>query len=598
MLKGLSITEFMAIKKLEMEFTKPLNFICGQNEAGKSSIRDALLWGFTGQARGLKTHADQASLIREGAKAAEVSIYLTDGHAFTRRKTLKTAAAVMGDIPNIGLSPAILFDPYTFLSWPEDQRRELLFKVIPGLHPTEQGVFDRLACWPAITAIAENTTDETADNRVAPIVRSTAKMAASHGFPGAEKECVIKRREAKRVRDTYKDATEPKKIITIDGQEFDIPTLNLSAIEATLKDLQKEKDDLLRQKGAGEARIKRLATIQNQLEKIGTPEAPAPDEITKLQEELEVVKEYIERNTAQIEQAAVKNQTFPATCPAITLEQIPCPKAGQKVGAEPPEVGVIEALTANQKGYMQKSGELTRALIDASGRAESYRAAVEKKKNLEEELARLSTESEAVGTDYDAAILTRQRRIDRGQAFRIAIANFNVLQTQYQDTLAKLAAAEQEVIIYDALQKTLAPDGIPSQMIAEALDGINELLEEAATYFFPGRYLHLTGELGIVLQNSPYITLSKSAKYRVGIAFQYALARLTGTRILLIDEADILDGIHQTELVNFLLYHLSDFDQIMVFATGDMAAAWTDDPRAQSWWLENGEIKPVSWGGK
>ena len=96
MIKGLVITDFMAIAKLELELTAPLNFIAGHNEAGKSSIRDALLWGFTGQARGLKTHGDQAALIREGAKAAEVSIYLADGHAFTRRKTQKTAAAIMG----------------------------------------------------------------------------------------------------------------------------------------------------------------------------------------------------------------------------------------------------------------------------------------------------------------------------------------------------------------------------------------------------------------------------------------------------------------------------------------------------------------------
>ena len=153
-----------------------------------------------------------------------------------------------------------------------------------------------------------------------------------------------------------------------------------------------------------------------------------------------------------------------------------------------------------------------------------------------------------------------------------------------------MAAAELEVLIYDALQKALAPDGIPSQMIAEALDGINELLDKAASYLFPGRYLHLTGELGIVLQNSPYQTLSKSAKYRVGVAFQYALARLTGARILLIDEADILDGIHQTELVNFLLFAVSDFDQILVFATGDMAAAWTADPRAQTGGWKTGKL--------
>ena len=597
MIKGLTIHNVMAIENLELEFAKPLNFICGQNEAGKSSIRDALLWGFTGQARGLKTHNDQASLIREGAKAAEVSIYLTDGHAFTRRKTLKTTAIVMGDIPDLGLSPAVLFDPYNFLSWPDGDRRELLFKIIPGLSPTEQNVFDRLCCWPAVTAIAENTTDETADNRVVPIIKSIAKMAASHGFPGVEKECVIKRREAKRVRDTYKDATEPEKTITVDGQEFDIPTLNLPAIEATLKDLQKEKDDLLQQKGAGEARAKRLVTIKGQLEKIGTLEVPDTAEIGKLEYQIQAIKKDLEINAQEIVQATVESQTFPAICPAITLGQIPCPKAGEKIGTDPPELGVLGALMQNRDGLTKKLQYFTAEQGNIKSQVETYLALIAKKDNLEEEQTRLQSEPEA-GADLDTEIATRQRRIERGHAFQAAVASYNIHLAQYQDTLAKLAAAEQEVIIYDALQKALAPDGIPSQMIAEALDGINELLEEAASYFFPSRYLHLTGELGIVLQNSPYITLSNSAKYRVGIAFQYALAKLVGARILLIDEADILDGIHQTELVNFLLYHLSDFDQILVFATGDFAAAWTDDPRAQSWWLENGEIKPVSWGGK
>jgi hypothetical protein len=248
----------------------------------------------------------------------------------------------------------------------------------------------------------------------------------------------------------------------------------------------------------------------------------------------------------------------------------------------------------NRDGLMNKANKLTSALFEAHGRVENYRAAVEKKKNLEEELTRLQAEPEA-GADLDAEIATRQRRIDRGQAFRIAIANFNTLQVQYQDTLAKLVAAEQEVIIYDALQKALAPDGIPSQMIAEALDGINELLEEAASYFFPGRYLHLTGELGIVLQNSPYVTLSKSAKYRVGIAFQYALARLTGARILLIDEADILDDDRQGDLIKFLLAKVADFDQIMVFITCTEPPDFVwDGNEMQVWWLENGAIAKVA----
>lgn len=594
MIKGLSITEFMAIAKLELEFTKPLNFITGQNEAGKSSIRDALLWGFTGQARGLKTHGDQAALIREGAKVAEVTIAQADGHAFTRRKTAKTAATVMGDIPEIGLSPAILFDPHTFLSWPEDQRRELLFKVIPGLNPTASNVFDRLFRWPGIDAIVPMPTKPEEETEQVGIIRSIAKMAASHGFPGVEKECVAKRREAKRVRDEYKGATEPEKTLTIDGQDFDIPTLNVQAIEATLKDLQEEKDYLLRRKGAAEARVKRLTTIQGQMEKIGAlPLPPAEDFIQQLRQDLQDGQNAMTVMMEEIEQSTVAEQFFPATCPVITLKSMACPKAGIRVGNTPPKPGVIDSLKQNRQGLNKTLDEISDKLAKAKWQTEDHQTAMARKTALEEELARLQSEPEA-DADLDAEIATRQRRIDRGVTFNQAVVAYNFALSRYQDTLTRLAAAEQEVIIYDALQKALAPDGIPSQMIAEALDGINELLEDAASYFFPGRYLHLTGDLGIVLQNSPYITLSKSAKYRVGVAFQYALAKLTGARILLIDEADILDDDRRGDLIKFLLAKVTDFDQIMVFMTCVEPPKFAvGNGKMQVWWLENGSVSVV-----
>jgi hypothetical protein len=251
---------------------------------------------------------------------------------------------------------------------------------------------------------------------------------------------------------------------------------------------------------------------------------------------------------------------------------------------------VLETLNQNLNGLVKKLENLSAEQGNIKSQVETYQVLIARKANLEDEQNRLQSEPEA-GADFDTEIATRQRRIDRGQAFLRAIYEYDMAQMQYQNTLAKLAAAEQEVIIYDALQKALAPDGIPSQMIAEALDGINELLEEAATYFFPGRYLHLTGDLGIVLQNSPYITLSKSAKYRVGVAFQYALAKLTGARILLIDEADILDDDHRGDLIKFFLAKVADFDQIMVFmTTAEPPKFAMGDGKMQVWWLENGTI--------
>jgi DNA repair exonuclease SbcCD ATPase subunit len=597
----ITIHNIMQIESLELDLTAPLNVIAGPNEAGKSSIRDALLWGFTGEARGLKTHKDQAALIREGAKSGEVTISLDGQHAFTRRKTAKTNAQVLGEIPDIGLSPAILFDPYVYLAQSEDQRRELLFKVIPGLNPTEENVFKRLGRWPtvetlfALGPVPEQEPPGTVEREYANwlIIKTIAKMATSHGFPGAEKEAVAKRQEAKRVRGALEGTvTEPQKTLTLDGKEYSIPTLNFQAIEATLKELQKEKDGLLRQKGAGEAKAKRIAKIQGQLDGIGTPDTPNPDEITKLREELRLTKKAWEINARETIQAAVKNQTFPATCPVITLEQITCPKAGQMVGAEPPAPGVLKALTQNRQGLIKKSDEITAALFTAHQKVETYQAAVEKKKNLEEELTRLQAEPDA-GADLDTEIAAREERILKGRVFQENIKKYKGDLSRFQDTQAKIAIAVQEIAIYDAIAKALAPDGIPSQMIAEALNGINGLLEEAAQYLFPGRYLHLTGELQIVLQNSPYVTLSKSAKYRVGIAFQYALAKLTGARILLIDEADILDASHLSQLIDFLVAHLGDFDQIMVFMTSETPIL----PKIEefhSWWLEDGAIKRVA----
>jgi len=575
-IQSVSIRNFMGIESLDLSLTAPLNFISGQNEAGKSSIRDAILWAFTGQARGLKTHADQAAMIREGEKAAEVHVILADGKSFVRRKTPKSNATISGEVPDIGLSPAILFDPYTFLFLPEAQRRELLFQVIPGLNPTAEEIAKRLF----------TSCEEPDSVPFRTLTLDLGEIAATKGFKAAETEAVTKRREAKRVKDSLGDAKEPEKILAVDGDEYSIPTLNFAAIEGTLKELQAQKDDLLRQKGAGEARTRRRDQIRVQLDRIVAMVEP-PHEITSLEVELSAINESLQRVNDEIVKANTRQEFFPTTCPVIMLAQMPCPNAGQMVGQDPSLPGVIEALQQNKAGFGKAQAQAIQKLQEARRQAEEYRSAMERKAALEEEMGRM--ESEPSRTDLDTEIDTRERRITRGRAFQQAIREYEADLARVQGAQDKIATCDQDIILYNALAKALAPDGIPSQMIAEALDGINEKLAGASTYLFPDRDLSLTPDLNIVLHGSPFATLSKSAKFRVGIAFQYALARLAGARMLLIDEADILDGIHRTELINFLIASLSNIDQIMVFFTADISFR-ISDPRAQSWWLESGKI--------
>jgi ABC-type proline/glycine betaine transport system ATPase subunit len=78
----------------------------------------------------------------------------------------------------------------------------------------------------------------------------------------------------------------------------------------------------------------------------------------------------------------------------------------------------------------------------------------------------------------------------------------------------------------------------------------------------------------------------------VGVAFQYVLAKLAEARLLLIDEADLLDPSNRTALIDFLLEIQPDFDTIIIFATSQKAKP-SPIPEIQIWWLESGRIWPM-----
>src|SRR5260370_39112495 len=64
--------------------------------------------------------------------------------------------------------------------------------------------------------------------------------------------------------------------------------------------------------------------------------------------------------------------------------------------------------------------------------------------------------------------------------------------------------------------------------------------------------------------------LSESERFRFGVAFQIALAMLTGLRFVVIDRADVLDKERRKRLTSLLLN--SGLDQAIVLATSEEAA--------------------------
>jgi DNA repair exonuclease SbcCD ATPase subunit len=257
-----NIRNFMGIESADLSVNKPINIFVGENEAGKSSLRDAILWCLTGQARGLKTHQDQAALIQEGAKFAEVRIALGDGRAFIRRKTPKSPATEtgFGVEPELPISPDILCDPYVFLLLPEQMRRQMFFALLPGLQPTAENIFGKLSQDKRFEPF------NTADCRK--IVEGLAQVAAKAGFLAAEKEAVTRRREAKRAKDTLGQVKDPNPEALVGDRKYNLVQVDTEDIERTLGEVQARRDELVKAKGQYEGDQAKARTTKDRLEKI------------------------------------------------------------------------------------------------------------------------------------------------------------------------------------------------------------------------------------------------------------------------------------------------------------------------------------------
>lgn len=587
----ISIKEFLKIESLSLDLQAPINIIVGENEAGKSSIRDALCWCLTGEARGLKTHQQQAALIRNGAKAAEVKTTLPDGSEVFRKKTPKTPASVIGAVPEDGGITAILCDPLAFLGFAEDKRREILFRLIPGLNPKRKGIGDRLLGW-----LSEDLLDEW----MLQAVGDLSIMAESKGFAIAEKEAVTCRQVAKRLRKEAEVEEEPMTRATIGDKEYILPDIQETEVDKGLTKLQATRDQLLQKKGLLNAELGKLPNLERELTALESNRIPAPDpsERDRLQSALKVAQHIMADLKKQVDSPSTAKEPkyYPSLCPAFPGSGIVCPRGGMLAieGQKAFSPGKRKKLEADFKAQKEKVALLEEDLQKAKEKQKAYEEYPKKHVELAAKVVSFKEKIEAAAK-LDQEIDDLDTRLQVGRDLLEAVRNFWRKMNEADVANAKLAKADKEAVFYDKLAKALAPEGIPSQLIAQALKPINELLKVAAAHLFPGRTLALNQDLDIELSGSPYIILCKSEQFRVGLAFQYALVKLAGAHLMMIDEADILDPQNRGQLIGLLLEIQPEFDTIMVFATADNARP-SLNPDIQVWVLLDGKIHPLNKG--
>ena len=129
MLQRIRIENFIRVPYLDLEVTRPVLFIGGGNEAGKTTIKEAIQFAFYGDNPRVKYKKDYDQLVTNGAKRGSVEVTFDN---YTVKRNVKDGKAT-GDtdaIPTDQAVAAICLGSTRFVELEEKARRGLVMRLL------------------------------------------------------------------------------------------------------------------------------------------------------------------------------------------------------------------------------------------------------------------------------------------------------------------------------------------------------------------------------------------------------------------------------------------------------------------------------------
>ena len=631
----LILENWFCIEKLELTLDRPLTVVVGGHEEGKSALRDAIAFALTGALPrpGVVLRNEIGALaVRLGAKKAVVRLEL-EGLSVQRtvsRDGSQDLDVQVGDqyVEGIRGGQAAVYthlrldegralaalDAWGFLGLPEADARALLVRTL-GAAITGEHVRKLLH---------ERGLDETRGEKV-------AEIAASQGFRAAEKVAIEKRREAGRALEEH-GGEPPSRMVKISGRDLDLtkgPTRD--EFQARLTELREKRDGLLKggaeMVGVARNLIKALGPRKQELEELiaGLPPDDGSDpealraELAELTEDCRVYSKSRDEavaalNAARERLSAAENGTKPTSCPVLGGACLATPKriAERLMELEqqraPLETKVADATlvfdqlteqleTAGAKrDALQGSlgGLVERRKTESDARAELTQVTREIDHNLTvlgDHGQKVEAGTTSPITELDDRIVNNEAALRAREAYDAALAAWETKATRVRELTADRDA-------WDGLAQAMKPTGVESDLLRELVPA------------FAGRASEITQAVGLgELQVSDDLDLrilrggiawapaqlSRSARLRLGIAIQHAIASLAGFPLLVVDEIDVFNSEVQPFVLGALMQASARYAAVLGLATlrvGAPAAPKSD--KVALMWLRDGAVEVVA----
>ncbi|QFY42955.1 AAA family ATPase [Candidatus Methylospira mobilis] len=573
-IQSISITDFLAVRSVNISARVPVTVIAGNNEAGKSSIRDAIALALTGELCRVSKKSESHELINHGStdKRAEICIETNVG-TFSASITPRQIKIGVGEYASERLTYLLATSRFARLD--TNSRRALLFDLM-GVSAKPEFVK---------TKLLERGCDATKTEIILPMLRS--------GFDAANKEAAQRARDEKAAWKAITGEVYGEK--KADGWQVSKPEFD----EAAIVDLEKQIDFINRerlpiaQQTLG-ALNQSWQQHQDSLQRRAELEQKA-GMIERLQRKLGIDQTDLERERALIEDMRGRIKSHTPT-------MYGCPECGaalyfQVDRLEPyPELPEVEnPVTESGIATHEKSYALLESCVNNGKRA--IEEAKKAKAQLEEINSTLG-DAPAPG-QIDAARESAEKLQAEQQEKRRALDALKSAKTaaeQADVNTKKALVAHNSVSDWSKIADALAPDGIPGDMLKAALEPINERLAYSAN-IAEWKRINIGPDMEIYAaeegeQPIDYRLLSVSAKWRADAMIAEAISHLSGLKFIVLDGFDVLSLKGREDLFCWLEELALQGEIETAIVLGTLKSAPNLPSRVnQSYWIEGGVIE-------
>lgn len=532
---NISIENFQGARAVDLALHTPVTLIAGPNGAGKSSIAEAVRLALLGTPERVGLKKEFGALVTEGAKAGAVALDLDNGAVGISLPKGTQSGEVL--VPPSPALPYVLA-PDRFAAAKPDERRTLLF-ALSGTNVKADEIERRLLARGCHGALV---------TQIKPIFRTGFSAGAEHA-----------KQEATQAKGAWKAATgEQWGSQKADGWAAEVPPFDQAALvgeRSALAEVDAKLEQYTKALGALEQKSRAFAAGQHQHAARQALAAKLPELRTKLSYDAVEHARHVERVKALEAKAGIGPRVGLVHDLARCLDdaynfedtsfRLPAELDGR----------ILKAF----KAYEEKYGSLRDDASDAEASA-ALPKAIEARdlmaRSVENDRRDIAAAEAAVAQLQDAAapeaiqpadVEAARAKVTALRAERKAIddrvqALLNAKQaaTSAAERTANATRYHGDVLAWLAVADALSPDGIPGEILAEALQPFNAKLADLANlagWWVPS----IAADMGITWGGRPYRLLSESERWRVDTLIGAALAEVSGLRCLILDRFDVLD---------------------------------------------------------